>query len=158
MGSTGVPPLTPATSHTTTTSSTFSSSKAVLRIWDSVVPSSLDLFRTFDWNGSVNWSKLVFLSTCFFAMAGCGLLTSLLRRKSSKSPEESRRFRRSIRKTYSKTSAGTVTSSDEEDYDSSGSLRHGTDAALSEKDTVARREQSVEGSYALCVLSLLLYC
>ena len=142
MGSTGVPPLTLTTSHTSS-----SSNKAVLRIWDSVVPSSL--FQTFDWNGSVNWSKLVFLSTCFFAMAGCGLLTSLLRRKSSKSPEESRRFRRSIRKTYSKTSAGTVTSSDEEDYDSSGSLRHGTDAALSEKDAVAHREQSVEGSYGV---------
>lgn len=156
MGSTGVPPLSPATSHTS--SSTLSGSKTVLRTWDSVVPSSLDFFRAVDSNGSVNWSKLVFLSTCFFAMAGCGLLTSLLRRKSSKSPEESRRFRRSIRKTYSKTSAGTVTSSDEEDYDSSGSLRHGTDAALSEKDTVARREQSVEGSYALCVLYLLLYC
>lgn len=86
----------------------------------------------------------MFLTTCFVAMAGCALLSSLLRRR-SQAPSEGRRFRRSIRKDYSKTAAGTVTSSDEEDYDSNGSLRHGTEPEKGA--STQHREQTVEGPF-----------
>lgn len=144
MGSTGAPPLPPSiSSHH---SSSFSSNvKTVLRICDCVVSSFLDHFRAFDRNGTVNWSKVVFLTTCFVAMAGCGLLTSLLRRRNLQSPSKGKRFRLSTRKNHTKTAAGTVTSSDEEDYDSNDSL-HPANGSLSEKDgSIQHNEQSVEG-------------
>lgn len=134
MGSTGLPPFTP-TSY---------SYPIVLRIWNSVVSSFLDPFRAFYRNGTVNWSQVVFLITCFVSMAGCALLSSLLRRRSQAS-SEGRRFRRSLRKDYPKTAAGTVTSSDEEDYDSNGSLRHGTEP--DKGASTQHREQTVEGSF-----------
>lgn len=145
MGSTGAPPLTPSIpSHY---SSNFSSDvKTVLRICDSVVSSLLDRFRTFDHNGTVNWSKVVFLTTCFVAMAGCGLLTSLLRRRNMQLPSlEGKRFHFSTRKNHSKTTAGTVTSSDEEDYDSNDSLRPVIGSVSEKNGSIQHHEQTIEG-------------
>ncbi|OJJ04108.1 hypothetical protein ASPVEDRAFT_54337 [Aspergillus versicolor CBS 583.65] len=56
-------------------------------------------------------------------MAGCGFLSSLLQRKGSTQSFRGR-FRRSQRRHVRKSSAGTVTSSDEEGYESSESWQH----------------------------------
>lgn len=104
---------------------------AIFRFWDSLcvlLPKSLLApFQTSDLNGAVSWGKVVFLASCFITMAGCGLLTSLLRRKRPE-PSEIRRHRRALHRDYSKASAGTVTSSEEEDEDSAPSPRRSTDA------------------------------
>ncbi|KAI9931842.1 hypothetical protein ASPWEDRAFT_105391 [Aspergillus wentii DTO 134E9] len=124
----------------------------ILQYWESIYTafsspsafvSSLGSFQPIDANGSINWGKVVFLTTCFAAMAGCGFLSSMLRRTSTKRLQESRRFRRSAHKNYSKASAETMTSSEDEDYDSNGSLRHGTEGALCEKEAAPKhREES----------------
>ena len=146
MGSTGSLPFTSPVSSPHSPSPPLDI-KTVLRICDSTFSSFLDRFQAFDRNGSVNYSKVVFLTTCFVAMAGCGILTSLLRRKSSQQPPSGlRRFRRFARKDRPKTAAGTVTSSDEEDYDSNGSLRL-VNGSISEKDGTSQQnlEQTPEG-------------
>ncbi|RDW93563.1 RNA 5'-triphosphatase domain-containing protein [Aspergillus mulundensis] len=56
-------------------------------------------------------------------MVGCGLLASLLQRGSSSRSMKKRRIRHSQRDAH-KGSAGTVTSSDEDGYESSGSWQH----------------------------------
>lgn len=154
MGSTGAPSLVPTSSSSSSLSRTFtfpSDVKGVLRIWESVISSTLDRYR----NGTVNWSQVVFLTTCFVAMAGCGFLSSLLRRRGSQQPSggRGRRFGRSARKNDRKSSAGAMSSSDEDEYDSNASLRPGTDGSLIEKDATAQHhEQSVEGqSYPFCL-------
>jgi len=83
-------------------------------------------------NDSVNWGQVVFLSTCVVTMAGCGLITSFIRRKwSQKGRSGSQRSKRNPSSTKSNKSTKTLTSSDDDyeddDLDSSGSLRHGTD-------------------------------
>ncbi|KAJ5568323.1 hypothetical protein N7450_010809 [Penicillium hetheringtonii] len=83
-------------------------------------------------NDSVNWGQVVFLSTCVVTMAGCGLITSFIRRKwSQKGRSGSQRSKRNPSSTRSNKSTKTLTSSDDDyeddDLDSSGSLRHGTD-------------------------------
>ncbi|KAH8422677.1 RNA 5'-triphosphatase domain-containing protein [Aspergillus melleus] len=78
-------------------------------------------------------------------MAGCGLLSSFLRRKSPNRPIFRKRLRRAARRDCSKGSAGTITSSDDEEYDSSGSLRQVTKhSSHEEKVPPQRREQSEE--------------
>lgn len=131
----------------------------ILQYWESIYTafsspsafvSSLGSFQPIDANGSINWGKVVFLTTCFAAMAGCGFLSSMLRRTSTKRLQESRRFRRSAHKNYSKASAETMTSSEDEDYDSNGSLRHGTEGALCEKEAAPKhREESADGMFLL---------
>ncbi|PLB46758.1 dual specificity phosphatase catalytic domain protein [Aspergillus steynii IBT 23096] len=127
----------------------------VRRSWDSIHATFSDssvflsltrLSRTFDQDGTVNWGKLVFLTTCVLTMAGCGMLSSFLRRKSPNRLITRKRLRRVVlRRDYSKGSAGTITSSDDEEYDSSGSLRHVTErSSHEEKVTPQRREQSEE--------------
>ncbi|GKZ32489.1 hypothetical protein AbraIFM66950_001950 [Aspergillus brasiliensis] len=74
-------------------------------------------------------------------MVGCGVISSVLRRKSWGQVSGKARFRRT-RKGVSKRSEGMVTSSDEEDYDSTGSLRHGTEGTVSEKTEVPQQKQS----------------
>ena len=81
-------------------------------------------------NDFVNRGQIVFLTTLVIAMAGCGLLSRLIRRRRSSDKTRSSRF--SIRKTSSKSSTKTLTSSsdddyEDDDYDSNGSLRQGTD-------------------------------
>lgn len=146
MGSTGPPPFTSPVSSPHSPSLPLGI-KTVLRICDSTFSSFLDRFQAFDRNGPVNYSKVVFLTTCFVAMAGCGILTSLLRRRNLQQPSSGvRRFRRSARKDGPKSAAGTVTSSDEEDYDSNGSLRL-VNGSISERDGTSHQnhEQTPEG-------------
>lgn len=152
MGSTSSPPFTSPVSSTHSPSRPLDIIKTVLRTCDSTFSAFLDRFQAFDRNGPVNYSKVVFLTTCFVAMAGCGILTSWLRRKGSQQPSSSsslggaRRFRRFARKDTPKTAVGTVTSSDEEDYDSNGSLRL-VNGSISEKEGVSHQdnEQTTEG-------------
>ncbi|KAL5690485.1 hypothetical protein EMGR_007843 [Emarellia grisea] len=131
-----------------------SNTGAALQLWKSASavfsnPTALlSLTRNFqilDQDGSLNWGNVAFVTTCIIAMAGCGFLSSLLRRKGSKRSSGRKRFRRGIQIHDSKTSPETTTSSEEEDYDSSGSLRNGTDAALpQEKVTHKHHEQSAD--------------
>lgn len=78
-------------------------------------------------NDNVNWGQVIFLSTCVITMAGCGLVSSFIRRKWS----HNGRSPRNASSTKSNKSTKTLTSSDDDyeddDYDSNGSLRHGTD-------------------------------
>ncbi|KAJ5122038.1 hypothetical protein N7448_003168 [Penicillium atrosanguineum] len=84
--------------------------------------------RSLYYNDSVNRGQVVFLTTLVVAMAGCGLLSRLVRRRRS---DKTRSSRFLIRKITSKSSTKTLTSSSDDDYeddeyDSNGSLRHVT--------------------------------
>ncbi|PWY72380.1 dual specificity phosphatase catalytic domain protein [Aspergillus heteromorphus CBS 117.55] len=134
MGSTQVPLTSPTTSRPGLVDI-----GAHLRLWDSTYAafsnsgaflSLTRLFQAYSHDGSVNWGKVVFLTTCFVTMVGCGVITSFLRRKGWGQASGKARFRRVARRGY-KRSSGTVTSSDE-DYDSSGSLG-GTESTIPEK-------------------------
>ncbi|RMJ22232.1 hypothetical protein PHISP_06899 [Aspergillus sp. HF37] len=127
---------------------------AVLRLWDSITtlfPESNVLasiavpFQTSDINGAVSWGKVVFLTSCFITMAGCGVLRSMLRRRAAK-PLSAIKRRRLRNNNYSKDSAGTVTSS-EEDEVTNESPRRSTDA-LTEKGVSARHYEESEDEAA----------
>ncbi|KAE8383666.1 hypothetical protein BDV26DRAFT_251416 [Aspergillus bertholletiae] len=121
----------------------------VIRLWDSIYsvftnPRALLSFTRLSQNldyGSLSSPKALLLSTCFIVMAGCGFMSVVLRRNGS----GKKRCRRAARRNTPKASAGTFTSSEDEGYDSTGSLRHGTDSAFStEKIEPQRREQSYD--------------
>ncbi|KAL5337686.1 hypothetical protein BJX70DRAFT_389164 [Aspergillus crustosus] len=84
-------------------------------------------FHALDSDPRVTQREIVFLIACVVTMVVCGLLSSLVRRSSLRSAR--RRTRRSLRRDMRKDSAGTVTSSDEDGYESSGSWHHVTEAA-----------------------------
>ncbi|KAE8354050.1 hypothetical protein BDV28DRAFT_93314 [Aspergillus coremiiformis] len=124
----------------------------VIRFWDSIYSgfanrsaflSFTHLSQILDRDGSLNSTKALLLSTCFIIMAGCGALSVILRRKSSGRGSRGKRYRRAAPRNISTTSTGIITSSEDEDYDSSGSLRHSRDGASSgEKTEPQHREQS----------------
>lgn len=129
---------------------------AILRSWNpisAVLPSPSDwssftrYFYSAGQDGTVNWTKVVFLTTFCFAMAGCGLFSSLTWRRFGRPSHERSRLRRGLRRTHSKASAEeTITSSDEEEFDSKTSLRPGTDSTVPEKDASSHhQEKSEEG-------------
>ncbi|PYH71576.1 RNA 5'-triphosphatase domain-containing protein [Aspergillus vadensis CBS 113365] len=145
MGSTDVPLTSPTTSR-----SGLVDLGASLRFWDSTYTAFTNsgafaslarLCQAYSYDGTVNWGKVVFLTTCFITMLGCGIISSVLRRKAWGQVSGKARFRRT-RKGLSKRSEGMVTSSDEEDYDSTGSLRHGTEGTVAEKTEVPQQKQS----------------
>ncbi|BCS23846.1 RNA 5'-triphosphatase domain-containing protein [Aspergillus puulaauensis] len=80
-------------------------------------------FHGFDLDPTVHQGEVIFLTTCIVVMAGCGFLSSLLQRKGYAQSSRGR-FRRSQQRHVRKSSAGTVTSSDEDGYESSGSWQH----------------------------------
>lgn len=80
--------------------------------------------HTLDSDPTVKTGEIVFLVACFVTMVGCGLLSSFLQHKRSMNSTNKRRLRRSLRKDSRKGSGGTVTSSDEDGYESSGSWHH----------------------------------
>lgn len=141
---------------------------AVIRFWDSIYsvftnPTALLSFtrlsQSLDRDGSLSSPKALLLSICFIVMAGCGFLSLILRRKCSGRTSGNKRCRRGARRKSSKTSAGTFTSSEDEGYDSSGSLRHGTDSAFStEKTEPQRRELPDDGLRAPSPTLLSTYC
>lgn len=129
-----------------------SSVAAVLRFFHSVraaaqnasFSSIIGSFRGLYRNGNVNWGQVVLLTTCVVAMTGCGLLSSLVRRKRSGS-KTSRAQRPATRKTSTKSSK-TLSSSEEddyedEDYDSNASLRHGTNPSYKTKEWQSETQQ-----------------
>lgn len=94
-------------------------------------PSELAAYlRSLYHNESVNWGQVAFLTTCAITMVGCGLFSSLVWRMRSPEKRKSSRPRFGLRKGSTKSSTRTLTSSDDDyeddDYDSNGSLRHGT--------------------------------
>lgn len=113
--------------------------------FSSVASSFRGLYR----NGNVNWGQVVFLTTCVVAMTGCGVLSSLVRRRRSGS-KASRAQRPASRKRSIKSSK-TLSSSEEEDYededyDSNASLRHGTNPNYKKEDWPSdTQQQSSDG-------------
>lgn len=112
-----------------------------------------DYFVSLYRNDSENRGKVVFLTTFIVAMAGCGLLTSLLRRRRS---SEQTQFRRpTVRKTSTKSSTRTLTSSDddyEDDDESHGSLRQGTVSQRKATEWSSQpQQQGSDGKQALPV-------
>ncbi|KAF9895409.1 hypothetical protein FE257_000315 [Aspergillus nanangensis] len=129
-----------------------SPTNAVLRLRASIQKTLLPSFRYLyqSQNGSVSWAKVAFLSTCIVAMLSCGILSSLWARKSPKqASDRKKRYRRSARSNFSKSSSRTVTSSEDEDYDSNGSLHHGTDAALSQEKLAPQQHDQEDDAYSL---------
>ncbi|KAJ5551586.1 hypothetical protein N7535_000469 [Penicillium sp. DV-2018c] len=106
-------------------------------------------------NDNVNWGQIVFLTTCVVAMTGCGIFSSLLKRKLP-SPDESSVQRRGARRNASKSSK-TLSSSDEEDYededfDSKASLRRETNPDYKAKDLSSEtQQQSSDGTRTACL-------
>ncbi|KAJ5084628.1 hypothetical protein NUU61_009207 [Penicillium alfredii] len=96
--------------------------------------------RTLYRNDTVNWGQVVFLTTCAITMVGCGLLSSLARRRRSLQTARS-----SLRKSSTKSSKTLTSSSDDdyedEDYDSNGSLHHGTNPNYKPDDEWSSRPQ-----------------
>lgn len=144
---------------------------AVLRFYHSVrataenasFSSIANFLRGLYRNDTVNWGQVVFLTTCVIAMAGCGLLSSLVRRKRSGSGG-SRAQRPSLRKSLTKSSSKTLSSSSEddyedEDYDSNASLRHGTNPNYKPKEDWLSepQKQSSDGMSCNANLPLRLY-
>lgn len=87
--------------------------------------------RSLHRNESLNWVQVAFLTTSI-TMVGCGLFLSLVwRGRSLEKSKSSSRPRLGLRKRSTKSSTRTLTSSDDDyeddDYDSNGSLRHGTE-------------------------------
>jgi hypothetical protein len=122
--------------------------------FSSVAHSLRGLYR----NDTVNWGQIVFLTTCVIAMAGCGLLSSLVRRKRSGSGV-SRAQRPSIRKSLTKSSSKTLSSSEEddyedEDYDSNASLRHGTNPNYKPKENWLSEPQKQSSDGMSCNANL----
>ncbi|KAJ5678879.1 hypothetical protein N7462_007123 [Penicillium macrosclerotiorum] len=86
-------------------------------------------------NDTLNSGQIVFLATCIITMAGCGFISSFMRRRSSPEKKKTSRARwpivRKMSSKSTKSSSRTMTSSDDdyedEEYDSNGSLHHGTD-------------------------------
>lgn len=102
-----------------------------------------NFFRNLPKNDSVNWGQVVFLTTCLVTMAGCGIFSSFRRRRSS--TKKARSQRPTISKTSTKSSSKTLTSSDDDyeddEYDSSGSLRHGTKPFVTAEERSSQPEQ-----------------
>lgn len=104
-------------------------------------------FHAFDLDPTVRQGEVIFLGTCVVVMAGCGFLSSLLQRKGS--AQSSRGLlRRSQRRHIRKSSAGTVTSSDEEGYESSGSWQH-VNERYSGQEVHQKGEEPQDGGYSL---------
>ncbi|KAJ5185189.1 Ribosomal protein S19e [Penicillium cf. griseofulvum] len=107
-------------------------------------------FRVLFRNDNVNWGQIVFLTTCVIAMTGCGLLSSLVRRKRSE-PKASRAQRSAARKSSAKSSKILSSSEEEdyedEDYDSNASLRHGTNPNYKKKDWPSETQQQSSDAY-----------
>ncbi|RAH83553.1 dual specificity phosphatase catalytic domain protein [Aspergillus japonicus CBS 114.51] len=131
-------------------------SGALLRTWDTVYSTFsrsgifvyLSHFTQISrYDGTLNWGKIVLLTTCIVTMVGCGFVTSILRRKGWGATPVKKRFRRSLRKDYSKRSAGTVTSSEDEDYDSTGSLSLGSDETILEKREAPQHLEKHENAH-----------
>ncbi|CAG8311493.1 unnamed protein product [Penicillium nalgiovense] len=106
-------------------------------------------FRALYRNDNVNWGHFVFLTTCLIAMTGCGLLSSLVkrRRSGSKAP---RAQRPAVRKRLNKSSKSLSSSEEDyedEDYDSNASLRHGTNPNYKKKDWPSDTQQESSDAY-----------
>lgn len=111
--------------------------------WSSVANYINTLYR----NDSINWGQVVFLTTCVITMAGCGLLSHLVWRR--RWPKNARSKRLTLRKTSIKSSK-TLTSSDDdyedEEYDSNGSLNHGTNPQIATTERSSQpQEESSDG-------------
>lgn len=85
-------------------------------------------------NDKVNWSQVVFLTTCVVAMTGCGLVSSLVRRKWSRSPLAQKTSRNNSKSSSKGLSSSEEDDYEDEDYDSNASLRHGTNPNYKPKE------------------------
>ncbi|OQE46786.1 hypothetical protein PENCOP_c001G06198 [Penicillium coprophilum] len=107
-------------------------------------------FRGFHRNDEVNWGQVVFLTTCVVAMTGCGLLSSLLRRKrpgSNASHAQRTTARKSLTKSSKILSSSEEEDYEDEDYDSNASLRHGTNPNYKKKDWPSDTQQQSSDAY-----------
>lgn len=107
-------------------------------------------FHAFDLDPTVHQGEVIFLSACVVVMAGCGFISSLLQRKGSTQSFRGR-FRRSQRRHVRKSSAGTVTSSDEEGYESSESWQHVNERHPGQ-EIHQKGEEPQDGGYSLNII------
>lgn len=91
-------------------------------------------FRGLYRNDKVNWGQVVFLTTCVVAMTGCGLVSSLVRRKWSRSPLAQKSSRNGSKSSSKGLSSSEEDDYEDEDYDSNASLRHGTNPNYKPKE------------------------
>ncbi|KAJ5278956.1 hypothetical protein N7478_004328 [Penicillium angulare] len=107
-----------------------------------------NIFRIPTKNDSVNWSQVAVI-TCILTMAGCGILSSFRGRRRSSSKDN--HSQRSIRKTSTKSSSKTLTSSDDDyeddEYESNGSLRHGTEPFRAAEERSSPPEQQSSDAF-----------
>lgn len=104
-------------------------------------------FHAFDPNPKVNQGEVVFLIACAVIMVGCGLLSSLLQRANSARSNKRRRFCRSLIDVH-KGSGGTVTSSDEDGYESSESWQHVAETRQNQ-EIHQKGDEPQDGKYTL---------
>ena len=110
-------------------------------------------------NDKVNWGQVVFLTTCIVAMTGCGLVSSLVRRKWSRSSVPRRTSRHSSKSSSKALSSSEEDDYEDEDYDSNASLRHGTNPNYKPKEDWLSEPQKqssdgTQGSWSWFRLSL----
>ncbi|KAJ6152773.1 hypothetical protein N7497_007092 [Penicillium chrysogenum] len=106
-------------------------------------------FRGLYRNDNVNWGQVVFLTTCLIAMTGCGLLSSLVKRRQSGS-KAPRAQRPAVGKRSNKSSKSLSSSEEDyedEDYDSNASLRHGTNPNYKKKEWPSDTQQQSSDAY-----------
>ncbi|KAJ5354802.1 hypothetical protein N7541_005846 [Penicillium brevicompactum] len=111
-------------------------------------------FRGLYRNDKVNWGQVVFLTTCVVAMTGCGLISSLVRRKWSRSPLSPRSSRNGSKSSSKGLSSSEEDDYEDEDYDSNASLRHGTNPNYKPKEDWLSepQKQSSDGKWTSLVL------
>lgn len=87
-----------------------------------------DSLRSIYQDGTVNWNQLAVLSTFVITMVGCGVFSSfLLRERFSGKSRPGLGLRKRSAKSPTKVLASSDDDYEDDDYDSNGSLRHGTE-------------------------------
>lgn len=108
-------------------------------------------FHAFDSDPVVHPGEVVFLVACLVIMVGCGLLSTPLQRRPSAHPTKKRRARHS--RESQKGSNGTVTSSEEDGYESSGTWQRISESPQPSPVPQKEGDESHDGEYPMFLVS-----